>query len=72
MTTPDESDAKTRFFIISAVRLASAALIITGMLILTGKLALPKPAGIGFMIFGILEMVLLPPFLIRKWKTPER
>ncbi|WP_309623328.1 hypothetical protein [Novosphingobium sp.] len=66
----DEADAKTRLFILTAVRLASAALIGVGMAIIVGKIDVPRPAGIAFVIFGLLELLLLPPFLIRKWKTP--
>lgn len=65
-----EADAKTRFFILSAVRLASLALIAVGMAIIAGKIDIPKPAGIAFAIFGLLELLILPRFLIRKWKTP--
>lgn len=65
-----EADAKTRFFVISAVRLASLALIAVGMAIIAGKIDIPKPAGVAFAIFGLLELVFLPRFLIRKWKTP--
>lgn len=68
MTNSD--DAKTRFFVLSAVRLASVALIVAGMLIVSGKLAVPRPAGFAFLIFGLLELLLLPPFLARKWRTP--
>jgi hypothetical protein len=66
-----EADAKTRFFILSAVRLASLALIAVGMAIIAGKIDIPKPAGIAFAIFGLLELLLLPPFLVRKWKSPQ-
>lgn len=71
MSPSDESDAKLRFFILSAVRFASVALILVGMLIVAGKLDIPKPAGVAFMIFGLLELVLLPQFLARKWRTPK-
>ncbi len=67
----NEADAKTRFFILSAVRLASLALIAVGMAIIAGKIDIPKPAGIAFAVFGLLELLLLPPFLARKWKSPK-
>lgn len=68
----DESDARTRFFILSAIRLLSVALILAGLLIVAGKLPIPRPAGYGFMLFGLLELLLLPPFLARKWKSPPK
>jgi len=68
----DDGDAKIRFFILSAVRLASIALIAVGIAIVAEKLPIPKPAGVAFMIFGLLELVILPPFLARKWKSPQQ
>ena len=68
----EESDAKTRFFILTAIRLLSMALILVGLLIVAGKLPIPKPAGYVFTGFGLLELLLLPPFLTRKWKTPSQ
>lgn len=67
----DETDAKTRLFVITMVRLASMALIAVGLLILIGKMDMPREVGAVFTIFGLLELLLLPRFLLRKWKTPE-
>ena len=60
------------FFILTAIRLLSMALILVGLLIVAGKLPIPKPAGYVFTGFGLLELLLLPPFLTRKWKTPSQ
>ena len=68
----DEADAKTRFFILSAIRLLSMALILVGLLIVAGKIPIPRPAGYVFTGFGLLELLLLPPFLARKWKSPGK
>lgn len=68
----DDNDARTKFFILSAIRLLSMALIMVGLLIIAGKLNMPKPAGYVFTGFGLLELLLLPPFLARKWKSPGK
>lgn len=68
----DEADAKTRLFVITAVRLASLALIGVGLAIVVGKIDIPRPAGIAFVLFGLAELFLLPPFLLRKWRTPPQ
>ena len=65
-----EDQAKQRFLILSLIRLSSTALAVVGLLIVAGKIDIPRPAGIAFTIFGLLELFLLPPFLARKWKTP--
>lgn len=67
----NEDDAKLRFFILGAVRLASVALMAVGLAIIAGKLGLPREVGIAFAVFGLLELLLLPPFLARKWKSPR-
>jgi hypothetical protein len=66
----DESLAKQRFLMLSLVRLSSTALAVVGLLIVAGKIDIPRPAGAAFAIFGLLELLLLPPFLARKWKSP--
>ena len=66
----NESVAKQRFFFLSLIRLLSTALIVVGLLILAGKMDIPKPAGAVFTIFGLLELIFLPRFLVSKWKTP--
>ena len=67
-----EDLAKQRFFLLSAIRLLSIAIIVVGLLALTGKIAMPRAAGAAFAVFGLLEFLFLPPFLARKWKTPDK
>ncbi len=64
--------AKQRFFLLSAIRLLSIAIIVVGLLSLTGKIAIPRPAGAAFAIFGLLEFLFLPLFLAKKWRTPDK
>ncbi len=67
----NEDLAKQRFLMLNMVRLMSTALLIVGLLIVAGKIDMPRPAGAAFAIFGLLELVLLPRFLARKWKSPD-
>lgn len=66
----NEDAAKQRFFMLSAIRVLSTVLVVVGLLILAGKMDIPKPAGAVFTIFGLLELIFLPRFLVSKWKTP--
>lgn len=66
----DESLARQRFVMLNLVRLSATALTVVGLLIVAGKIDVPKPAGVAFAVFGLLELLLLPPFLARKWKSP--
>jgi len=40
--------------------------------IIMGKIDMPREVGIGFLLFGLAELLLLPPFLLRKWRTPQQ
>ena len=64
--------AKQRFFMLSAIRLVSIAMIVVGLLALSGKIAMPRPAGAALAVFGLLEFLFLPLFLARQWKTPDK
>lgn len=64
--------ARQRFFVLNAIRLMSTAMLIVGLLILAGKIAMPRVAGGVFAALGLLELVLLPLFLARKWKSPGK
>ena len=67
-----EDQAKQRFLILSLIRLSSTALAVVGLLIVAGKIDIPRPAGAAFAVFGLLEFLVLPLFLARKWKTPDK
>lgn len=62
--------AKRRFFIIQALRLSGVAMVMTGMLIFTGKIALPAAAGYVLAVIGLIDALIMPTVLSRKWKTP--
>ena len=68
---PDESQAKQRFFILGLIRLLSAVLTGVGLAIVAGKIDAPRPAGVFLAVFGLLELLRLPLFLARKWRTPK-
>lgn len=70
--TENEAQARQRFFALSLIRLASTAMVVVGLLILANKLAAPRALGAVLAILGLLELVLLPRFLVSRWKTPER
>ena len=68
----DDTLAKQRFFVISALRLLSAVLLILGLVVLAGKTTIDPRIGGVLAVLGLLEFVLLPPFLARKWRTPSQ
>ncbi|MFN3515665.1 MAG: hypothetical protein ACK4YM_00710 [Novosphingobium sp.] len=70
MTDADKL-ARQRFFAIALLRLAGAMLAVIGLVTLAGRTTLPPEAGIGFVLIGLADFLLVPRFLARKWKSPQ-
>lgn len=69
--TADERRARSRFFVIGAVRLAGAITIALAVAISFGRIAgLPGELGYVLLALGIVEFLLLPQILVKRWKTP--
>ncbi|MEQ1494136.1 MAG: hypothetical protein ABL912_00055 [Novosphingobium sp.] len=66
----NEIKARQRFLILSLIRLSGAAFLTLGMLVVAGKVALPQAAGFAFVTIGLVDFLVLPVFLARKWKSP--
>ena len=78
MTQPNTPDpARGRFFAISGLRLTAAMIIAVGFIILFSPMVdfeagTRKLIGFGLVIIGLFEMLVVIPFLIRRWRTqPE-
>lgn len=62
--------ARTRFFILSGVRLAGAVLMLTGLLIAYGRLqGAPPMLGIVATLVGAFGFAVAPRLLARRWKS---
>lgn len=71
--TPEqkEAQARNRYFVISLMRLAGAAMAIAGIVITAGRFEnLPKALGYVLVVAGLLDLALVPRLLARKWRTP--
>lgn len=69
--TPDDSKARSRFFVIGAVRLAGAITIALAVAISYGKIAgIPNAVGFALLAIGIVEMIVVPQMLVARWKSP--
>lgn len=74
MSEPDS--APMRFAIISGARLLAALMIVGGIVIGFGDRAfvdeaLKLPVGIALIIAGFVDMLLVVPWLIRRWRSPQ-
>lgn len=65
-----EARARSRFFIISILRLGGVALVIAALLVLNGKLPLPQVAGWIGLAIGLADIFIAPQVLARAWRTP--
>ncbi len=64
--------ARTRFFVISAVRLAGAVLVLLGLVIAYGRWEGAPPAvGMVLTIIGALGFAVAPRLLARRWRSPK-
>lgn len=66
-----EDLAKGRFIALTIVRLLGVALALLGLAIIAGKVGVPREVGYIFFVLGLLEAMILPIILTRKWKTPR-
>lgn len=64
--------ARRRFAIISLVRLSGAVFLTLGLFALGGKFDLPRPAALILILLGLLDFIVAPRFLARKWKSPQQ
>jgi hypothetical protein len=62
-------DARFAFFVLQFMRLSGLLFALFGVAVIAGKIALPTPIGSGFVLFGVIEGLLLPAMLRRKWKS---
>lgn len=66
-----EDPAKARFMILNLVRVTGMALALLGLAIIAGKVAVPREVGYVFFVVGLLDALIVPIILARKWKTPR-
>ncbi|GGB97232.1 hypothetical protein GCM10011494_14630 [Novosphingobium endophyticum] len=67
----ERDPAAARFAIIQAVRLTGVACVIGGMIIATGRSSLPDWIGYVLLANGLVDVFVIPPILVRKWRTPK-
>ncbi|MDP9055720.1 MAG: hypothetical protein M3N34_00070 [Pseudomonadota bacterium] len=72
MADLEEDPARLGFMILQFMRLSGVAFALFGAAILAGKIHLPAFIGGGLAVFGVVESLLLPALLARRWKSRER
>lgn len=67
-----EAEARTRFLIISAMRIAGVAMVLVGALIVRGVIPGYAWAGVVIILVGLVDTFVVPQMLARKWRTPPQ
>jgi len=67
---PASDPARARFIVIQALRWTGLALVMLGLLVLNRRIDLPEVVGGVFVVVGLVDALLMPTFLARRWKTP--
>ncbi len=71
MTVEEEAKAKQRFFALGFIRLSGAVFIAFGLAVISkGLLDLPIVAGYVMLAIGIVDFIILPLILAKRWKSP--
>ncbi|MCJ2188137.1 hypothetical protein [Novosphingobium beihaiensis] len=65
--------AAGRFAAIQITRLVGVACVALGITIATDRLLPGLPGWVGYILIanGLLDVFVIPPILIRKWRTPK-
>ncbi len=62
--------AKGRYLVIQIVRFTGVALTVLGVAVIAGKIEWPEMAGYALVVAGVIDALVVPPILARKWRTP--
>ncbi len=61
--------ARSRFFVLQAIRLSGVVLGILGLAVLSGRIELPRIAGALMVVVGVIDAFIAPAILARRWKS---
>lgn len=68
----NEDRARNRFIAIQAMRWIGTAMALVGLLVINRKIDLPIEAGYGLFVIGLLDALIVPTLLARRWKSPQK
>jgi hypothetical protein len=74
MTPEEETKAQYRFLVINICRITGAIMLVIGLAVIAREaFGLPKAAGYVLFLVGMLDFLLVPVFLAKRWKsTPKQ
>ena len=66
---PAQDPAKRRYMAMLAMRWAGVALVIFGLLVIYRRIDLPTEAGYVLFLVGVIDALIMPIVLARRWKS---
>ena len=73
MTPEEETRAQYRFLVINLCRITGAVMVVIGLAVIAREaFGLPKAAGYVLFLFGMLDFLLVPVFLSKRWKSTPK
>ncbi len=71
MSNTDQAQAQKRFIILNVIRIGGAVLLALGLAVLANGFAgLPKAVGVVLFVVGIVDFLVIPVALSKRWKSP--
>lgn len=73
MTPEEETKAQYRFLVINICRITGAVLLVVGLAVIArGAFGLPKAAGYVLFLVGMIDFLMVPVFLSKRWKSTPK
>jgi hypothetical protein len=73
MNSDKDKQARSRYGVISALRLCGAVMLAVGLAIIANNF-MGLPIEMGYVLFavGVFSFIVMPVLLSRRWRTPEQ
>lgn len=73
MTPEEETKAQYRFLVINICRITGAIMLVVGLAVIArGAFGLPKAAGYVLFLVGMVDFLMAPVFLSKRWKSTPK
>lgn len=73
MTPEEETKAQYRFLVINICRITGAIMLVVGLAVIArGAFGLPKVAGYVLFLVGMVDFLMVPVFLSKRWKSTPK
>lgn len=62
--------ARSRWIALQLIRLTGVAVTLVGILAIAGRIGIPPVAGYVIAVIGLVDAMVVPLLLARRWKSP--